>query len=270
MTVPSIRGKIINRKLQLYRDISDVYHESGLISILFLSCGKHKVVQQCLHTTINSLRNYPGDLEFIFLEQGWDCEPEDAYKNVGMFNELTQDFDRSLIILPNRNGGINYGINQLWQVSRGEYVLFLESDWICTHANDQWLVHAKAILDQHKDIGIVQLRAIGDPNENWGVGKPGFSPWSCPGRPDVQERIINLDNHDFMFYVCEKRIHGVNNNPALWRKDMRRVLGPMPEPEPWSDLKHGETSYQYKFMDTGWNAAHIRIPVYYHCPLTFR
>lgn len=271
MTVPSIPyGKVINRNIQIYRDIDNIYSESGLISVLILSCGNHKVFKNSFSTTINSLKNYHGDLEYLLLEQGWDKDPRGAYDNVKFFNEITSDIDRSLVILPNRNGGINYGINQLWQLARGEYILFLENDWLCGHSNERWLELAKNIMDNHNDIGILQVRAIGDPNENWGLGKPEFSPWSCNGRPDVQERKAVFDGLDVIFYVAQKRIYGINNNPALWRKKMRDELGPMLEPELWSDLCHGETEYQERFIKTKWNAAHIHIPIYYHYPLRLR
>ncbi len=271
MTVPSIpKGQEINREIRLCRDIDNVYYEPGLISILILSQGKHQIFKKCFQTTVDSLKDYKGDLEYIFLEQAWDTDPESAYRNVQFFKEATAHIDRTLVVLPNRNGGINYGINQLWQLARGEYIVFLESDWICTHSNEQWLVYAKAILDEYYDLGIVQLRAINDPNENWGVGKPEFSPWSCPDKPGVKEGLITVDGNLFSFYMTCNIIYGINNNPALWRKKMRNELGPMSEPELWSNLCHGETEYQEKFMKTKWNTAHIKIPIYYHCPLHLR
>lgn len=271
MTVPSIpEGQDIDRKKQIYRDINNVYYESGLISVLILSQGNHQVFKRCFQTTVDSLRNYKGSLEYIFLEQAWDTDPESACRNVQFFNEVTKHIDRTLIVLPSRNGGINYGINQLWQLARGEYILFLENDWICSHPGEKWLECGKIILDQHKDIGILQVRAIGDPSENWGAGKPEFSPWSCDGKPGVENRTIGFDGRFLKFYVTKEKMCGVNNNPALWRKTMREDLGPMSEPELWSDLRHGETSYQNDFMNTQWNTAHIRIPIYYHCPLYMR
>jgi len=271
MTVPSIPdGQKINRKKQIYRDIENVYYEPGLISILILSHGNHRVFKKCFQTTVDSLKNYNGKIEYIFLEQGWDSDPEESRRNVQFFQEATADIDRKLMIFPSRNGGINYGINQLWQMARGEYILFLESDWICGHPGEKWLEYAKIILDEHKDIGILQVRAIGDPNENWGAGKPDFSPWSCEGQPGVEERVIGFEGRFLKFYATKERIHGVHNNPALWRKTMRDELGPMPEPELWGDLHHGETTYQNDFMNTQWNTGHIRIPVYYHCPVRMR
>jgi len=271
MTVPSIpEGQEVNREVQIYRDIDNVYCEPGLISILILSRGNHFVFKKCFETTLSSLKGYRGDLEYIFLEQGWDTDPEGAYNNVQFFNEVTEHIDRSLVVLPKHNGGINYGINQLWQLARGEYVLFLESDWICGHPGEKWLEYGKMILDHNEDIGILQVRSIGDPNENWGVGKPEFSPWSCPGRDGVEDRPIVFEEKGLYFYVAKEKMYGVNNNPALWRKKMRDELGPMQEPEPWSDLRHGETTYQEAFMQTNWRAAHIRLPVYFHCPIRMR
>jgi len=271
MTVPSIpKNQKTDRSIQQYRDIKNIYYEPGLISILILSCGKHNIFKTCLSTTLNSLKDYDGDLEYILLEQAFDINPEDAKKNIEYFNKMTSDIDRTLVIMPSRNGGINYGINQLWQLSRGEYILFLENDWFCNCRDEKWLLLAKTILDDHQDIGILQLRAIDDPNENWGFRKPEYSPWSCEGQPDIQKRTAIFNNNHIMFYVAKKRIYGVNNNPALWRKDMRNELGCMSEPELWSDLRYGETAYQEKFMVDQWEVAHIRVPVYYHYPLYLR
>lgn len=271
MTVPSIpEGQNIDRGKQIYRDIDNIYCEPGLISVLILSHGNHEVFKKCFQTTIDSLKNYTEEIEYIFLEQGWDTIPEDSQKNAQFFQEATVSIDRKLMVFPSRNGGINYGINQLWQLSRGEYILFLESDWFCGQLDEKWLMYAKTILDKYHDLGILQLRAINDPNENWGAGKPEFSPWSCDGQHGVEKRVVEFEGSLLKFYATKERIHGVHNNPALWRKTMRSELGPMPEPESWSDLRHGETLYQEKFMKTYWNTAHIRIPVYYHCPLHMR
>lgn len=260
MTLPSLEfSQPINRNCQIYRPLKDVYCEPGLITIMILSCGRHPITRTCLYSTIAALSDYSGPLEWIFLEQGWNIDVDSAEKNLAMYRELK--FDRKIIIVPNQNYGINVAINQLYGLSRGEYTLLLECDWWCSLGHSNWLKHSKDILDQHSDIGVVQLRSIHDPNENWGYKKPEYSPWSCDDMSNVMIR-SNYDGTKFL--VATNKIAGVNNNPALWRKKMRRELGNMQEPELWSDLRHGETTYQEKFMKTKWFTAHIWYDVYYH------
>ena len=181
MTLPS-SDKPIKRNIQQYREIDDPYCEKGLISILFLSCGRHVITKKCLESLLGSIdksfRNY--ELEFIFLEQGEDWN--ESSKNLELYDHWR--FDRKVIVWSRHNYGIANGNNQLWQLSRGEYCLFLENDWFIREHNCSWLAFAQLILNDNHDIGLVQLRAIDDPYENWGYGKNEYNPFSIKNNKD--------------------------------------------------------------------------------------
>jgi hypothetical protein len=69
-------------------------------------------------------------------------------------------------------------------------------------------------------------------------------------------------------YYLSKFKYPINNNPAIWRKEIYNELGDMPEPELWSDLRHGETEYEQRWVDKGFYeryfVAHPIEGVFYH------
>jgi hypothetical protein len=136
----------------------DVFCEPGLVSILFLSCGKHKLAKPCLVSTFVATKQYEGELEWILLEQG---EGDDREFNLCMFNEM--DVERKVVVGPNRNYGINNGLNQMISISRGEFVMIHENDWFNTNTSFNFMKHAVDILLEKNDVGIVRLRDINDP-----------------------------------------------------------------------------------------------------------
>jgi len=241
-----------NYEVQEYKE-HDPFCEPGLVSVLFLSCGKPKLTSICLESTKKAASNYVGDIEWLFLEQG---ECEESYE---IFKQFPAD---RKVIVRQKNYGINNGFNQLWSLSRGEYGLVMEQDWYNNAPTFNFIGRAIDILIERTEVGIVQLRSINDPNENWGFGKPEYNPWSVPDND--QYKVFSdktLQNYEFLISQFP---NGFNNNPCLMRKSLWRECGAFPEPKPGTDPRHGETDYQGRVAETGCATAHINKDVYYH------
>lgn len=246
--------------VQRYKSNRDVFFERGLFSILFLACGRPEITRRCLLSTIDAASKYPGEVEWIFIENG-QCE-----ENYRLFDEIP--LKRKVIVRQN-NYGINEGLNQAWALSRGEWCMIHENDWEC-RKNIDFLTHAKDILNERLNVGVVQLRAVYDPSENWGLGKPDYSPWSCSydtlERASVTiESTCTNSGHNFQI---AKFANGFNNNPVIVRKSIYRLCGAYPEAEIGADPRHGETEYQARVAMTGCDIAHIGIELFYHCGQT--
>lgn len=242
--------------IQRYKPSRDVFSERGLFSILFLACGRPEITRRCLLSTVDAVNQYSGDIEWIFIENG-QCDD-----NYLLFTEIPSN--RKVIVRQN-NFGINQGLNQAWALSRGEFCLIHENDWEC-RKNIDFLSIAGSIFTEKPDVGIVQLRAIYDPCENWGIHKPEYSPWSC-----TQEQLdvagIKVWNEKTVAghqYSLSKFSNGFNNNPTIIRKSLYRECGPYPECEIGSDPRHGESLYQSEVAQTDCLTAHIGQEIYYH------
>ncbi len=255
MTSSKRAGMAQDYGIQAYKPY-DAMCEPGLISILFLSCGKHNLASVSLASTAAAARHHRGELEWCFLEQG---SGEDAERNLRMF----QDFqaERKVIIQPDTNYGINSGFNTLWAVSRGEFCMHHENDWVNKSPDFPMFQTALDIFAQHTDIGIVQLRAVYDPHENWGFRKKDYNPWSC----DFVEAKVCVEKTDqgHEYLVCEFD-NGWNHNPQIVRKSVFREAGPLEEPPMTADPRHGETTMQARVADTQCTIAHVGPELYFH------
>lgn len=237
-----------NRGWQCYKN-HDPFEEPGLVSILFLSCGRHKLTKTCLDRLTASVSMYDGEIEWVFFENGQSQE------NIKLFRSLP--FDRKKIVDTSRNWGINVAFNDMHRLARGEFCVEMENDWFNVSPNLNWLRLSKDILAIDDQIGLVQLRSARDPCENWGLGKPEYSPWTC-GLGEVR---ITPTGHRFLVY---SDFYGYNHNPHIMRKRCRVEVGDLPEPVANSDLRHGETSYQKEFRKAGYNIAHIGTRLFEH------
>jgi len=243
--------------IQRYKPNRDVFCEKGLFSVIFLACGRPEITRRSLLSTIDSEVMYNGEIEWIFIENGRSQENLEFFEHFCM--------PRKVIIRQN-NYGINEGLNQGWALSRGEYVMIHENDWECRYMEDFFSI-SKDILDEKQDVGIVQLRAVNDPCENWGYGKPEYSPWSSTQEALEKAKIKvwkekTKNGHPYFISVFP---NGFNNNPIIMRKSLYRECGPYPEPELGTDPRHGETEYQERVAKTGCAVAHIGIELYFHC-----
>lgn len=245
-------------KVQRYKSDPDLFSEKGLISILFLACGRPDVTKRSLLSTLDGLEGYDGEIELIFIENG-DCK-----ENQSFFDSI--DIKRKVLIQQG-NYGINQGLNQAWAVSRGEYCFIHENDWENRIPSFNFLQKSKDILDERSEIGLIHLRAIYDPNENWGVGKPEYSPWSCGSkeRELAKVRLWSESTKNGYKFLIGDYPNGFNNNPIIMRTSLYRECGPYPEPELGTDPRHGETVYQGKVADTGCIIGHIAKELYFHC-----
>ncbi len=235
--------------------------EPGLVSILFLSCNKHKLADISLTSTRVATQHHKGEIEWCLLEQG---DTPDAEDNVRMFQNLK--LERKVIIRPDTNYGINSGFNSLWALSRGEFCMHHESDWLNRQTQFDFLAVAKEIFAERSDIGIVQLRSPNDPNENWGFHKPLYNPWSCSEKELARENVKlwqEKTKSGHIFFISEFP-NGWNHNPQLVRKSVFKECGPLPEPPLNCDLRHGESEMAERVARTGCAVAHIGVELYFH------
>lgn len=243
--------------IQEYKASRDVFCEKGLFSILFLACGRHDITRRCLLSTVDAVTNYSKPVEWILLDNGGDDQ------NYQLFQDLK--LERKVIIRQS-NFGINEAINQMWSISRGEWCLIHENDWENRLPSFNLLDVANNIFEEKQDVGIIQLRAIWDPCENWGINKPMYNPWSCSKDQNTESgvKMWNEKTHLGHEYLIGKNFYGFNNNPIIISKRLYRECGPYPECEVGSDPRHGETLYQDEVLKTDCSVAHIGREVYYH------
>jgi len=242
--------------IQCYKPNKDVFFESGLFSILFLACGRPDITRRCLLSTVDAVSRSTMEVEWIFVENGGSNE------NLSLFNEIP--LDRKVIIRQD-NYGINQGINQAWSISRCEFCMIHENYWEDRSPSFDFISTSKDIFDAHGDLGIIQLRAIYDHNENWGMHKEMYNPWSCNRDELTKIKIFTEETKSGHRYLISSGFYGFNNNPILMRKTLYRQCGPYPEAQLGSDPRHGETFYQSEVLKTGCAIAHIGVELFYHC-----
>jgi hypothetical protein len=241
--------------VQRYKPFRDVFCERGLFSILFLACGRPEITRRCLLSTIDALKDCPLEIEWIFLENG-ECED-----NYNLFQSLSLE---RKVVIRQKNYGISEGLNQLWCISRGEFCVILENDWEIHNPFD-YLSAAKRVFDHNGDIGIIQLRAVYDTNEQWGRGKAEYWPWDCDQR-ELSRKGVSVWNevtNDGLHYMLANHPNAWNNNPSIIMKSIYRSCGPLEEAEIGSDARHGETNMQLRTAELGFVTAHIG-ECYYH------
>jgi len=199
---------------------------------------------------VESVKQYEGEIEWIFAENGCD------QNNLSMYRLF--DCERKKIVDTNRNWGINVAFNDMYRIARGEFCVEMENDWFNQDLSVNWLSIAKGILMSDESIALVQLRSIYDQNENWGVNKKEYNPWSCGLGKEYR-----LSTNGYRYLVC-RDFYGYNHNPHMIRKRYRNHVGDLPEPTAQSDPRHGETLYQELFLKAGYNTAHINTRLFEH------
>jgi hypothetical protein len=242
---------------QHYKSTNDVFLEGGLFSIIVLAHGRPEITRQSVLSTIECLEFCHEQVEWIFIENALNKENAEFFDSLPLHRK---------VVVRQRNYGINEGINQGWALSRGEFAMIHENDWLNIGHKIDFLAMAKDIFDSKESVGIVQLRDPFDPNENFGFGKPEYNPWSCNQETLERHKIKvwkETTRHGHKFFVSEYP-NGFNNNPIIMRKSIYRECGPYPEAEVGCDPKHGETLYQGRVAATGCAIAHINIPLYRH------
>lgn len=219
----------------------DPFCEPGLISILCLTSGKPKITATCFDATIEAAKAYAGEIEWIFLDQS-DNE-SDRGANVMTLAHYNYTLERCVVVLPNRNYGINNGLNQMFALSRGEYCMIHENDWLNIQPDLNFMQRCKDIFEQYPAVDIIQMRDPKDPCENWGYGKPEHSPWSCDqSKVSVFDGYANGSDH----FRYTRFANGYNHNPMMIRKKLWREVAPLNEPPFGTDPRHDETHMQRK------------------------
>ena len=239
-----------------YKDTDDVFCEPGLISVIVLAHGRPDTTKKSILSTLKAVEDYDGEVEWIFIENGGDVKNQEFFMSLPL--------ERKVIVVQN-NYGINEGLNQGWALSRGEYILIHENDWICEYTIDFFHI-AQSIFSSREQVGIIQLRDPRDPKENHGLYKPEYNPWSCDQAmlDEAGVKLWDEKTHDAHRFLVSDFSNGFNNNPVFIRKSLYRECGPYPEPVVGSDPRHGETLYQKQVADIGCEIAHIGLPLYRH------
>lgn len=245
--------------VQRYKSFRDVFCEKDLFSILFLACGRPEVTRRCLLSTIDAVAHSKQEVEWIFMENG-QCD-----ENYHLFQELPLE---RKVVIRQRNFGINNAINQMWSISRGEFCCVLENDWENRLPSFDFIDASQQIFEEKPSLGIVQLRAVFDPCENWGLGKPMYNPWSCRRDALGDVKVYNEKTQKNHLYLLGHGFYGFNNNPSIVRKTLYRECGPYPEPDIGTDPRHGESFYQEMVLKTECAIAHIGQEIYYHAGQT--
>ncbi len=239
-----------------YKENDDVFLEPGLFSIVVLAHGRPINTRKAILSTLDSVRMYDGEVEWIFIENGG--------------SEATYEFFQGLnlerkVIVRQKNYGINEGLNQGWALSRGEYVFIHENDWEAVRQAN-FLRYAKEIFEEKPDVGIIQLRDPLDPHENHGSGKPFYNPCSC--RSEVLERAKTKSwnehtksGHNYIIFDIPA---GFNDNPILIRKIIYRECGPYPLAECGLDPRLVESVYQERVANLGFATAYVGMGMYWH------
>lgn len=242
---------------QHYKSTNDVFLESGLFSIVVLAHGRPDLTRQSVLSTIDCLEFCKEAIEWIFVENGMNDV------NAAFFHDLPLE---RKVVIRQRNYGINEGFNQGWAISRGEFIMIHENDWINIAHKFDFLATAKDIFNSKETIGIIQLRDPFDPNENFGLGKPEYNPWSCSTEILANHgiKVWEEKSQQGHRFLLSEYPNGFNNNPILMRKKLYRECGPYPEPEVGCDPRHGETLYQGRVAATGCAIAYIGTPLYRH------
>lgn len=245
-----------NYGCQQYKNSRDVFCEKDLFSIVVLACGRPELTKQTVLSTLENVKLFPGETEWIFIENG-KCE--ETYK---FFQSLSLE---RKVILQQDNWGINQGLNQGWALSRGEFVMILENDWQTNFAGD-FLTVAKNIFSENADVHMIQLRDPRDPAENHGLGKPLYNPVTCDEKEcnKLGVQIKRKQTANGHTYLVMGPYYALNNNPIIIRKELYRKYGPYPEALVGADPRHGETLYQSEVFRDGVLAAYIGIPLYRH------
>lgn len=215
----------------------DPFCEPGLISILCLTSGKPVITAKCFDATIEATKDYAGEIEWIFLDQS--DKGEDRGQNGFTLARYNHTLERSVVVLPKRNYGINNALNQMFALSRGEFCMIHENDWMNIKPGFNFLQKAMDVMRAFEDISIIQLRDSHDPCENWGFGKIEFNPWSCIGGYETR----HLDGEALLVKEFE---NGYNHNPIIIRKSLWRTVAPLSEPPFGTDPRHDETHMQRK------------------------
>ncbi len=184
------------------------------LSILILSWDRPRALELTMSSVIHSLRNSKIEKEIIILDQN------SGFKAKEIIAKWKSQFDRTILL--NENIGITQGWNELFNNSKGKYILPLENDWFCDAESDYWLVSAIEILESNKKIGFVKLRKVND-KDDYGHQKLEHSPWTLGVKGKPYFTLLRLPNGAYYFTASPKNI-GFTYNPILMSRTFREYI----------------------------------------------
>lgn len=246
-----------NNEIHKLKDF-DTHCEPDLISILFLSQWKPKLTRVCIDSALKSISLYPGEREHIFLVNG--INHEEGWANFLYFKDL--DVERKVIISNDLNYGIGVGLNNLFSISRGEFVLLLEADWYAVNQTWDFLSVSMEIFHEQPDLQILHLRDYADQFENWGLYQKDFNPWSI--LEECGKSVFKHFTSSGHPYLLSRYKYCYSNNPCIIRKSFWRSIGLFDESINNADARHGETQYQLRVHALNPLVGHIVRPLFIH------
>jgi hypothetical protein len=130
------------------RDVCD--YQEGLVTLVVLSCRRLPELKRLYDDLIPFLRDvedYP-QIETIHVDNGSGPELVDYVRGLRFFDR---------VIAHERNLGMPRALQDAYERARGEYVLFVEDDFLLDY-DRPFLDRAVEVLREHPEIGIVRLK----------------------------------------------------------------------------------------------------------------
>ncbi len=165
-----------------------------LVSVVFITYNRSHTLVAAVETFL-ACTDYPRErLELIVADDGSDAS------TLEIIDALPFDV-RSYGKI---NKGLGANSNMGIRAASGPYILFLQDDWIVVRRHS-YLKECVAILESHKDVGIVLIR-------DWGEAKIS------------EQRVIGRTNFGILSNESPS-IRTYSDNPHLKRKNFHDVVG---------------------------------------------
>ena len=121
------------------------------LSIIIVSFNTKEVTSRCLISLKKNFKKYPLDYEVIVIDNG----SKDS--SLEMINKQTQNWRNLKVIDAKKNLGYGKANNLGLKVSKGKYILYLNSDAIVTEINFQDLI---SFIERDSKIGGLTVKVI--------------------------------------------------------------------------------------------------------------
>ena len=154
VTAEELQGEIGRRKERceeiISRSESYGVTRNGKISIVILSCRRLAALQRLFPGLLAHLQEKETDADFecLLADNGSDKELLDFAEGCGLFDEIIH-FEENL--------GMTGALRKVYPQLQGEYVLFLEEDFIID-PTPPFLNRLTRLFDEYPEIGIVRLK----------------------------------------------------------------------------------------------------------------
>lgn len=131
-------------------------YEPGLVSLIVLSCRRLPELRRLCETLVpffDHVEDHPR-IEKILVDNGSGPELVDYARGLGFFDE---------VVAHPENLGMPAALDDAFRRCRGEYVLFVEDDFLLDH-DRPFVGRAVEVLEENPEIGIMRLK---DQNNWW-------------------------------------------------------------------------------------------------------